>query len=270
MDNLFGGRTVDPVSPAAPYMGGKRNLARRVVRAIDAVKHDGYAEAFAGMGGIFFRRRNVPKVEIINDLSGDVSGFFRILQRHYVPFLEMLRYQITARREFERLGKVDPSTLTDLERAARFLYLQRTAYGGKVTGRSFGVDPADAGSFDMRRFGGMLEAVHERLAGVVIESLPYQDLIARYDRPGMLFYLDPPYYGCETDYGKDMFGRADFARLAEILGGLEGAFILSINDTPEVRRIFAAFDMEAVQTTYQVSGQQTPAAELIVRATGAG
>ncbi|MCT8970559.1 DNA adenine methylase [Microbaculum marinisediminis] len=265
MDTLFGGRTVDPVSPAAPYLGGKRNLARRVVRAIDAVTHDGYAEAFVGMGGIFFRRRHVPKVEIINDLSGDVAGFFRILQRHYIPFLEMLRYQITSRREFERLAKVDPSTLTDLERAARFLYLQRTAYGGKVTGRSFGVDPASPGAFDMRRLGAMLEAVHERLAGVVIENLPYQDLLARYDRPGMLFYLDPPYFGCETDYGKDMFGRADFARLAEILGGLEGTFILSINDAPEVRGIFEGFALEEVVTTYQISGEKQPAAELIIR-----
>jgi DNA adenine methylase len=60
----------------------------------------------------------------------------------------------------------------------------------------------------------MLADIHERLAGVVIEQLPFDQFIARYDRPGMLFYLDPPYWGCETDYGADVFTRADFARLA--------------------------------------------------------
>jgi site-specific DNA-adenine methylase len=41
----------------------------------------------------------------------------------------------------------------------------------------------------------MLADIHERLAGVVIEQLPFDQFIARYDRPGMLFYLDPPYWG---------------------------------------------------------------------------
>lgn len=265
MDNLFGGRTVEPVRPAAGWIGGKRNLARRIVRAIDAIPHDGYAEPFVGMGGIFLRRRHIPKVEIINDLSGEVAGFFRILQRHYVPFLEMLRYQITGRREFERLLRTDPATLTDLERAARFLYLQRTAYGGKVMSRSFGVDPASPGAFDMRRLGGLLEAIHERLAGVVVENLPYDQLIARYDRTGMLFYLDPPYHGCERDYGADLFSEADFGRLAEILRGIDGTFLLSINDTPEMRRTFEGFAIDDMVTTYMVGEQPTQAREMLVR-----
>ncbi len=51
----------------------------------------------------------------------------------------MLRFQLTTRSEFNRLVDTDPTTLTDLERAARFLYLQRTAFGGKISGRNFGV-----------------------------------------------------------------------------------------------------------------------------------
>lgn len=118
----------------------------------------------------------------------------------------------------------------------------------------------------MRRLGAMLEAVHERLAGVVVENLPYAELIRRYDRPGMLFYLDPPYWGSEGDYGAGMFRAADFHRLAELLREISGTFILSINDTPEVRRIFEGYRFEAVRTTYKVSGQATEARELIVGA----
>lgn len=50
----------------------------------------------------------------------------------------MMRWQLTTRAEFERLVRTDPETLTDFERAARFYYLQRTAFGGKVSGRTFG------------------------------------------------------------------------------------------------------------------------------------
>ena len=51
----------------------------------------------------------------------------------------------------------------------------------------------------------MLGAVHERLSGVIIECLPYVEFVSRYARSGTLFYLDPPYWGCEGDYGKVVF-----------------------------------------------------------------
>lgn len=98
----------------------------------------------------------------------------------------------------------------------------------------------------------MLEDLHSRLAGVTIESLPYDSFIRRYDRPGTLFYLDPPYWGCEGDYGP-IFTRDDFARMAEILGGIRGRFLLSLNDVPEVREVFGRFKMEAVETTYSIA-----------------
>ncbi|MBL28044.1 MAG: DNA methyltransferase [Rhodospirillaceae bacterium] len=240
--------------PVAPYIGGKRNLAARIVERIEAVPHRTYAEAFVGMGGVFLRRRTAPSAEVINDAGRDVSNFFRILQRHYVAFLDTLRFQLTTRAEFERLVRTDPDTLTDLERAARFLYLQRTAFGGTVAKRHFGIDPRSAGRFDITKLAAMLEDVHVRLAGVVIECLPYGAFIDRYDRPGTLFYLDPPYWGSENDYGRDLFSRQDFERLAEQLAGLRGRFILSLNDRPEVRETFGAFAMEAVETTYSVGG----------------
>jgi DNA adenine methylase len=204
------------------------------------------------MGGVFLRRTRRPKCEVINDISEDVATFFRILQRHYVAFMDMLRFQLTTRAGFERLMRTDPSTLTDLERAARFLYLQRTAFGGKVSGRNFGMSDGRPASFDVTKLGPMLEELHERLAPVVIERLPYATFIARYDRPGTLFYLDPPYWGCEDDYGADV-RAGDFESLAEQLAGIRGSFILSINDTPEIREVFGRFELEEVETTYSLA-----------------
>lgn len=254
---------VAPVRPAAAYIGGKRRLARAIIERINATPHDGYGEAFVGMGGVFLRRDRQPRTEVINDVSGDVATLFRILQRHY-PLMEVLKFQITSRREFERLAACDPASLTDLERAARFLYLQRLSFGGKVSGRNFGVDRTGSARFNVTRLGPLLEDIHERLAGVTIECLPWQTFLSRWDRPGMLFYLDPPYWGNEGDYGPGVFSRADFAALAQALKTLQGRFILSLNDRPEVRETFKAFAIEGVDVTYSIAGGKGKAVKEVI------
>jgi DNA adenine methylase len=255
---------VQPVRPVAPYVGGKRALSRRLVAIIDSIPHNLYAERFVGMGGVFFRRSRRPTKEVINDISADVVNLFRPLQRHYQQLLDVLKWQVCSRAEFERLVAVDPSRLTDLERAARFIYLQRASFGGKVEGRNFGITRTAGARFDLTKLVPLLEDVHERLCGVDIERLPYAALIARYDTSGTLFYLDPLYHGCEDDYGLGVFSEADFELLATLLEGIKGRFILSINDTPAIRRIFAAFAFEEARLNYRLSGGVTAARELII------
>lgn len=258
---------VQPVKPVAPWLGGKRNLARQITAILDGTPHGVYAEPFVGMGGVFLRRTMRPKAEAINDLGRDIANLFRILQRHYPQFLDCLRFQLTTRTEFERLVATRPETLTDLERAARFLYLQRTAFGGKVSGRNFGVSVDRPARFNLTTLEPMLEDVHARLSGVVIECLPYADFIARYDSPDTMFYLDPPYWGCEDDYGKAMFERADYERLAEQLARIKGRFLMSINDVPEVREVFDRFELTEVETSYSVgkkAGSRGKRGELLV------
>ena len=244
---------VSPIRPIAPYLGGKKNLARRICAIIDRDAHETYAEPFVGMGGIFLRRQMRAKAEVINDLGRDIANLFRILQRHYPQFLQVLRFQLTTRAEFLRLVDTNPATLTDLERAARFLYLQRTAFGGKVSGRNFGVSKDRPARFNLTTLEPMLEDLHTRLSGVVIECLDWAEFIPRYDGPGTLFYLDPPYFGCEDDYGKAMFDRADFDSLAACLRGIEGRFLMSINDVPQIRESFAGFAMAEVKTSYTIA-----------------
>jgi len=258
--------SVRPISPVAGYIGGKKQLASRLVERIGAIEHTTYAEPFVGMGGVFLRRQTRPKAEVINDASRDVATFFRVLQRHYQAFLDMLRWQLASRAEFERLNAQPPETLTDLERAARFLYLQRLSFGGKVASRTFGIDTKGPARFDITRLQPLLEAAHDRLAGVWIECLPWQDFITRWDRPGTLFYLDPPYWGTEHFYGRGLFGREEFAQLSAALQGLQGRFILSLNDVPEVRELFSWASIETVELSYQAGGAQrsSPARELVI------
>lgn len=247
---------VAPVRPLAPWVGGKRNLARRLIERIDAVDHATYAEPFVGMGGVFLRRGSRPKCEVINDANEDVATLFRVVQHHYVAFCEMIRFQIASRANFERLLAQNPDSLTDMQRAARFLYIQRLGFGGIVARkRSFGVTPGRGSRFDVTRLIPMIEEVSERLAGVTIERLDWRTFIRRWDRAGTLFYLDPPYYGSEGSYGAGLFDREQFGAMAEVLAGIRGKFILSINDHPEMRRIFARFAVERVETSYTVSGR---------------
>ena len=255
--DLIGGHgpqmfSTQPTAPVAPWLGGKRNLAKRITALIDATPCTVYAEPFVGMGGIFLRRGVRPRSEVINDYGRDVSNLFRILQRHYPQFLEILRFQLTTRAEFLRLAETNPETLTDLERAARFLYLQRTAFGGKVSGRNFGVSKDRPGRFNLTTLEPMLEDLHSRLSGVVIECLDWAEFLPRYDGAGTLFYLDPPYWGCEGDYGKELFSRDDFARMALVLRGVKGRFIMSINDVPEIRALFDWAQLTEVTTSYTV------------------
>lgn len=129
----------------------------------------------------------------------------------------------------------------------------QAGYGGKLpeagchfTGRTEG----NSRPFSVYRVEETLYEVHLRLENVTVERLPYGDCLRRYDGPETFFYLDPPYRGHETDYGKGIFAPEDFAQLHEILSALQGKFLLSINDTPEIRELFAGFHMQAVSTTY--------------------
>lgn len=256
---------VAPVVPVAPYLGGKSRLAKTICARIDQIPHRTYAEPFIGMGGVFFRRRSRPRAEVVNDRNGEIVNLFRILQRHYPQFIQTLQFQITSRREFDRLKSCNPETLTDLERAARFLYLQRVAFGGKVAGH-YGVSADRPARFNLSDVEPMLADAHERLAGVQFENLDWSEFIGMYDKSETLFYLDPPYFGGETDYGKGMFERADFARIAEVLAGIKGAFLLSINDTPEIRDVFSGFMIDEVRLSYSVSkhGGAGKVGELII------
>ena len=243
---------VNPTNPIAAYLGGKRNLAKRLSALMSTIPHRTYVEPFVGMGGVFLRRDWRSKVEVINDLSGDVANLFRVAKKHYEPLVDEFDLLLGSRAEFDRQMRVDPSTLTDIERAARFIYVQRLAFGGKVTGRAFGVDRRSPSRLRLASLRADLRRLRDRLEAVTIEQLGYADVLRRYDAAETLFYLDPPYWSCETDYGPDSFSRADFTRLAEQLDAIAGTFVMSINDTPGVRETFGRFNLQEVETTYTI------------------
>ena len=226
------------------------------------------------MGGVFLRRPRRPKSEIVNDINGEVVNLFRMVREHPQELARQFDWASASRATFRRLCAVDPDTLTDIQRAARFAYLQTNAFGGKpatniTAGQTGMVTPHHRARFAATRMRRLIAAAHRRLAHVHIDRLDWAVFLERYDREFVLFYIDPPYLGHEQDYGKGLFERGDFARMATMLDKLKGRFILSLNDTPETREMFKGFRIEAVTTRYSANAKATRrAGELLISGGG--
>jgi DNA adenine methylase len=227
------------------YIGGKRALAKQIIAIFPP--HITYVEAFCGGGQVFFRKEP-SKVEVINDLDRDVVNFFRVAQAHTEELIRTMRFMVASRSWFDLMLRINPDTMTDVQRAARYLYLTKNTYASLVRRRNYGTNVTQLPPFNPERLPEVLEETRRRLARVQIENLPYEDVLRRYDRPTTLFYLDPPYYD-RTLYRYNLDHR-DFVKMAERLRGLQGKFVLSLNDVPQVRTIFEPFKIRGVELHY--------------------
>ncbi len=236
-------------SPLA-YIGGKSRLADTIIRMMP--DHQAYCEVFAGAAWIFFRKPP-SKYEIINDLDSDLVVFYRVLQNHLEEFLKQFKWMLASREWFEDWKKQQVAGgLTDIQRAARYYYLQRLSFGGRVRGRIFGVGPMRRPRINLLRIEEELSEVYLRLAGVTVENLPWQEFIKRYDRDETFFYLDPPYFKAPF-YNFNLVTVEEYTELADVLAGMKSAWLLSINDLPEMRKVFCRFHIRSVSLKYSVS-----------------
>ncbi|MGH9645073.1 MAG: DNA adenine methylase [Terriglobales bacterium] len=232
---------IGPVS----YVGGKRPLANRIIEILPV--HTTYVEPFAGGAQVFFRKPP-SKVEVLNDLDGDIVNLYRICQNHYEELLRYCRFLLVSRRWYELMKAADPAGLTDIQRAARHLYVLKNSYAGLVRNPNYIWHVVQPPGFNLERLPQLLENTHKRLERVQIENLPYEEVLRRFDRAATLFYLDPPYYNRKL-YRFNL-EPADFEKLAERLGKIRGKFVLSLNDVPEVRALFRRFHIQGVELPY--------------------
>ena len=212
------------------YVGGKNRLAKLIISKIPA--HKAYVEPFAGGAQVFFHKPR-STIEVLNDLDGELVNFYRVCQSHYEELVRYTRYMLVSREWFKWLELVPPETLTDIQRAARYLYLQKNAYGGRVTRKAYAIHVVSCPGFNPETLETILAETHQRLARVQLEHLPYEQVVKLYDRPTTFFYLDPPYY--DIRLYRHNLEHEDFVRMVELLRGIKGKFLLSINDHPEVR-----------------------------------
>ena len=248
--------------PIVPWMGGKSRLADKILPLFPA--HTCYVEVFAG-GAALFYKKEPSKVEVLNDLNGELTNLYRVLQHHLEEFVRQFKWAISSRQVFEWEKTKRPETLTDIQRAARFYYLQKLCFGGRTEGQTFGTATTSPPKLNLLRIEEDLSQAHLRLARVNIENESWEKCIARYDRPATLFYLDPPYWQT-AGYGID-FPFSHYEEMADLMNTMKGKAILSINDHPAIRKVFCKHHISSAGIAYTVGGgaNRKPSKELIIK-----
>lgn len=250
-------------SPIIPWLGGKRRLADRLLALFPP--HECYVEVFAGGAALYFLRPMPAKTEVLNDVNGELINLYRVVQNHLEEFVRQFKWALSSRQVFKWLQDTRPETLTDIQRAARFFYLQQHAFGGRVDGQSFGTATTGP-AINLCRIEENLSAAYLRLAGTYVENLTWLDCAERYDRPHTFFYMDPPYWQTEG-YGVD-FPFENYQRMADFMRRCKGKVMVSINDHPDIREAFAGFQIEQTSLKYSVANQrqggQAASSELVI------
>lgn len=253
----------NPANPIIPWLGGKRRLADRLIPLFPA--HECYVEVFCGGGALYFMRPIPAAVEVINDINGELINLYRVVQNHLEEFVRQFKYALSSRQVFKWMQMTNPETLTDIQRAARFFYLQQHAFGGKVQGQSFGT-ATTAPPVNLLRIEESLSTAHLRLAGgTIIENSSWQDCLKRYDRAHTFFYMDPPYWQTEG-YGVP-FEWDQYQHLAGAMRTCKGKSMLSINDHPDIRREFEGLTIHDFGIKYSVGnnhGAVSESRELVI------
>lgn len=217
------------------WIGGKKSLRKKILEQFPAKgSFERYIEVFGGAGWVLFSKDQHAKMEVYNDVNGELVNLFRIVKYHPEALQKELDWMLMSREQFfNALQEI--SGLTDIQQAARFWVAIKESFGTDC--RSFGVR-----NKDMRSAVDFLLEASQRLNRVVIENVDFEQLLKTYDRPSALFYLDPPYYEAEKYY-PDRFNPSDHIRLKNALGRIKGKFLLSYNDCPEIKELYQEYEI---------------------------
>lgn len=240
------------------WIGGKKQLRAEILRRFPS-NISRYIEVFGGAGWVFFGKEKAAKqLEVFNDADGELINIYRCLKHHAQALAEELSLLPQSRELFfDCAAQERVRGLTDIQRAARSLYLIKMSFG------------CDRGTFATAKRGldGMLadfSAVQDRLKGVIIEHLDFERLIKIYDRPDALFYCDPPYYGTEKYY-RAIFTPQDHQRFADCMHSIKGRFLLSYNDCPEIRALYPEYTITSLVRNNNLSQAASSYREILVQ-----
>lgn len=213
------------------WIGGKRALRRDILAAFPQ-EYSRYIEVFGGAGWVLFGKQPLGQLEVFNDADGSLINVYRCIKYHPDALAAELSGLPHSREIFfDYQNQFEQRGYTDIQRAARSLYLIKMSFGSDR--RTFATAPKIASNISSS-----FSEVQDRLRKVIIEHLDFEQLIHSYDRPGALFYCDPPYVGTERYYRTE-FSQQDHERLANILHGIKGKFLLSYNDCDLARDLYA-------------------------------
>ena len=215
------------------WIGGKKAL-RDEILARFPLEYKRYIEVFGGGGWVLFHKPAGRDFEVYNDFNPNLANLYRCVRDHPKELIAELTYVLNSRTDFDFVRKTlhTKTEIPDIKRAAYFYQLIRQSYASGLD--SFGAQP-----HSMWNNFPLINQACSRLQKVVIENKDFEKLIKQYDRPESFFYCDPPYYETEDYYEDVGFTTKDHERLANALCSMQGKFLLSYNDCPEIRELYS-------------------------------
>lgn len=244
--------------PLLRYTGAKWKLADWVISQFPP--HDAYCEPFCGSAALFFRKPISP-IEVLNDAYGLLINFFRVLREQPDELINLIELTPFSREEY--LLAYEPSDIP-LEQARRFYVLCWQSFGafaGRKSGWRFQKNTHRGTGItrEWKRLDGLRYSA-ERLKDAQIENRPALEVIADFDNPTTLYYVDPPYVlksrseGSRKRYEHEMTD-ADHRQLADALHQVQGMVVLSGYDCDLYRELYA--DWRRVSKTTTTNGNST-------------
>jgi DNA adenine methylase len=259
------------VRPLIRWAGGKTKLLPEILARVPK-KYGTYCEPFVGGGAVFAALR--PARAVISDLNGELINLYRVVRSAPSDLDWCLSMMDVSRDEFMRVRGLDRTDveLDELQRAVRFLYLNKTCFNGlwrvNLKGQanmpygSPNPGPLDVG-VDIWRWYRLLRDVDIRHAGFdeVLDTLEEGDFA----------YLDPPYLGTYDQYDAERFGEQEHVYLKKYCDKVTKRgvkLLLSLSDTPQMRELYSKYTVDTVVTRHTVGAKgawRPKTTELLVR-----
>lgn len=235
------------------WMGGKSRMVNTLLPLLP--EHRGYIEAFGGAGHLLFGKEP-SNWEVLNDYDGNLMNFWAVVKNAPEQLIESFNYTLVSRRTFDEYKAVYKKGEYDdcIQRAHIFYYMVRATFGASMRTPSFGTK-RDRSNLKIENIERDIMQAYERLKTVVIENVSFERILKTYDGKDSLFFLDPPYRNT-AKYSSGGFEDDQYKLLAELCTALEGRFILTINDDPLIRELFAGFDVTKHNVRYSISRDQ--------------
>jgi DNA adenine methylase len=261
------------MKPYLKWAGGKRQLLPEIRKQLPgSVKDYTYYEPFVGAGAVFFDVQ--PKKAVINDGNAQLMMTYRVIKDHVEELIRLLRTYKKKDSEayYYEIRNLDRDTLrfdrlTEVEKAARVIFLNKTCYNGLYRVNSQGLfnvpygkykNPAICEDLLLRTI-----SVYLNASDVSIISEDFEDAVSDAGSQALI-YFDPPYHSPDktnfTGYQSDGFGEAEQERLRDVFARMtrQGAkCLLSNADTALIRDLYRGFEISSVQAKRAINSDAT-------------
>jgi DNA adenine methylase len=238
--------------PPIKWAGGKSQLLSQFIPLFPE-RIEYYIEPFLGGGAVFFYL--LPSKAVLIDSNEELVNFYKVVQGNLTDLLKDLEKHQNTRDYFYQIRAADVNKMTEVERASRFLYLNKTAYNGLYRVNRKGQFNVPFGNYKKPKIKDEenLKQVSKALQEAEILTGDFE-LVLKYAQKGAFIYLDPPYHPLSvtasfTSYTSNDFDVEDQKRLAEVFRILDqkGCLVmLSNSDTPLIKELYRGYNITKV------------------------